>query len=302
MNPLHYGIPESPSFPFFDRKEQIYRYLIEGLSQAQVARKLKVSRQYISQVTKELEEAGLIYQMNRGGIPKRYGATGRKYESVKQHQQGITSALCRVHLIACRANIIKPPRQPVKWVKTWTLPNGTKYYLRDELLDIGRVTFEMIEGKENSLLIIYMPEKYMDAEELKEYIPRLETYAQRAANWFMKKYECQLGLLELNQKPHFAFSESNEIAAIAEKETISWGDFWIDNSEGHPEWETTDRDLAIAKAEAPKRILQLEDRVSVLEQDLNRIIGMMESLENKLGMLLNVPATPPPPSDSIEVI
>ena len=190
----------------------------------------------------------------------------------------------------------------MKWVKTWTLPNGTQYFSRKELLDIGIVTFTRIVSDSSDQLLIFMPEKYMSPGELRDYENKLEAYTQRAANWFMKRYDCQLGLLELNQKPHFAFEESNEIAAIAEKMNLSWDDFWIDNSEGHPEWETTDRDLAIAKAEAPKRILQLEQRVSTLEQDLNRIIGMMESLENKLDMLLNVPATPPPPSDSIEVI
>ncbi|RLE08956.1 hypothetical protein DRZ78_00070 [Candidatus Aerophobetes bacterium] len=293
---------EISSSLFLDTKERIYRLLIQHIRQAEIARLLGVSRQYVNQVTKELEEAGVIKCMNPGGKPKSYAATGRGYAYVKQNKAGVAPDLCRVHLVACRAMILRPPTEPIKWTKTWTLPNGTQYFLRKELLDIGIVSFVRVKSASSDQLIIFMPEKYMSPDELQDHETKLEAYTQRAANWFMKTYGCQLGLLELNQKPHFAFEESSEIAAIVKKLNLSWPNFWIDDSGGHHDWETTDKKLAIARAEAPQRILILEEKVAALENTTEKIIGSMERLETKIDELLALSQTPLKPPDNREVV
>jgi len=233
--------------------------------------------------------------------PKFYEATDRKYAYVKWIKSGIAPNACRLHLVACRAMILKPPWVPPRWTRTWQLPNGTQYFSRKELLDVGTVTFTRIQSPGKDQLIIFMPEKRATSDELKDYKERLEAYTQRAANWFMKRYDCQLGLLELYQKPHFAFPETNEIAAIAKKLNLSWKDFWIDDSEGQPEWETKDLELAMAKAEAPQRLLRLEDKVTAMEETTNRIISSIDRLENKIDELLNLSQTPIKPPDNREV-
>ncbi|MDD3492833.1 MAG: helix-turn-helix domain-containing protein [Candidatus Thermoplasmatota archaeon] len=279
----------------------MYRLLIEGVPQARVARIMGVSRQRVSQITRQLVEGGRIRCVNPRGKPKFYEATGRRPADVKAAPSGTGQPLCRVHLVACVASILEPPRRPVEWDREWTLPNGNRYFSRKEVLSGQAVCFTRMVTRSADRLIIFMPERWLTAEQLRDYKAHLEGYARSAAVWFAQRYDCQLGLLELYQKPHFAFRETNEIAAAAQLVGMTWGEFWVDDSEGQREWETTELELAMAKAQAPKRILDLERRLDSLECSTRRLLDAIPRLEGKIEQLLEFQKTPVRPPDDREV-
>jgi len=285
------------------KKAKIYNLLADGFTQARVAKILGISRQYVNKVTKELLEGGFLVCINPKGNPKLYKATGRPYIikqgkkqcSVNQIRRGRpfdALELCRVHQIVCKANIIKQPEN-VPWDNEWK-NNGTSYFQMKVVLDIGIVTFRRIKGKQSDQLVIWMPERWLSKEEMQKYLPVLKGYAQRAANWFMKKYNCTLGLLELYQKPHFAFPEDPDIVHLAKTGNFSHGNIWVDESEGSPEWETDDVELAIVKMELPKRMISLEAKVKNIERSM---VAFIERMEEILQF-----CAPLPPDEKREVV
>lgn len=285
-------------------KDRIYNLLAEGFAQTRVAKILHVSRQYISRVASDLVNNGFLVCINPKGNPKFYRATTKPYfvgkKSVNQIRRGRpfdALQLCRVHQIACKANILEQPNN-VPWKHEWQ-NNGTHYFQMKVVLDIGIVTFRRIKGTDSDLLVIWMPERWFSKEELQKYLPVLKGYAQKAANWFMKRYACTLGLLELYQKPHFAFPEDPDVVKLAGIGNFSVGNVWVDESEGSPEWETDDATLAIVKMELPQRTLALERRMNSLEESIAKISGMVNMVLDKLEEMASYPL---PPDEKIEVI
>lgn len=180
-------------------------------------------------------------------------------------------------------NIVHPIRFDFRWDKSWR-NNGTTFFQRKEVFDVGLVTIRLIKPKNDGggWVVIWMPERYLGLEELDRYKEILEGYCQRVANWFMKKTGCVLGLPELYQKPEFAFPEDPDFVELARKANVSHhGTYWVDESEGVPEFETNDVRIAKVKMELPERVLALEVKYSSL-------LEMFSRLEEKLDQVLGL--------------
>jgi len=161
------------------------------------------------------------------------------------------------------------------------------------------VTIRLIRGNGNNgrfgKLVIWMPEKYLSYEQLEFQSDILEGYCQKVANWFMKSFNCQLGLPELYQKPHFAFPDDPDFLDTAKSLNLGSDRVWVDRSKGRSEWETDDVRLAKVRMELPDRVLSLEVKVDRIESVVDRI---SVSVDRLLGLF----ETPVSPDEGRDVV
>ncbi|MDH7506269.1 MAG: hypothetical protein QHH15_00575 [Candidatus Thermoplasmatota archaeon] len=287
-----------------DLKARVYRLLCYGYSQRKIAIITGVTRQRISQITAELVKEKYIYAPDPRAKPRLYKPTDTplplKDTDVKQIRPGRKDGLtevCRAHSIAFVLPLERPPVIPVPWSKTW-VNKGTVYKQFSKIFDIGKITFRLIQGKKSSQIVFFLPEKYLTKSELKHYDRVIWRYINHVANWFQKKYACRLGLPRVYQKPEFAIPEDPEILFIGNRYNIHTEDSWVDESEGTPEWETNDIEIAKAKIESGERILSLEEKLDHLEKMFSSFENKISSFENKLNYLIDIFSKPSIPEDS----
>jgi len=264
---------------------------------------LHIDKAYVSRITKQLLHEKYIFCANPRGSPKLYAPTDKSLPlvdtSVDLLRGGRDTSpygVCRVHCISRSYLLERPPKQKVNWDSTW-INRGTTYSQLRQVFDIGMVTIRYTKGQNEKFgrLIIWLPEKYLSYEQLESDEKILDSYCQHVANWFMRNYSCQLGLPEIYQKPHFAFPDDPDFIHSAKKFNISVGDnYWVDNSDGHPEWETKDVRLAKLKMQLPERVLTLEKQMSNLKTSISQ-------LTEKIDMVVGLFNTPNPPDPLTEV-
>jgi len=262
-----------------------------------------MDKSYVSRITKQLLHEKYIFCANPRGSPKLYKPTDKPLPSVDPEltmlrggRNTTSYGVCRVHSIARSYLLERPPKQKVNWDSTW-VNKGTTYSQLRQVFDIGMVTIRMLKGQNEKYgrLIIWLPEKYLSYEQLETDEKILDSYCQHVANWFMKNYECRLGLPEIYQKPHFAFPDDPDFIHSAKKFNISVGDdYWVDNSDGHAEWETNDVRLAKTKMQLPKRVMILEKQMNDLKNSISQLTG-------KIDVLIESFNTPHPPDPLTEV-
>lgn len=287
-----------------DLKARIYRLLCEGFSQRKIAIISGVTRQRVSQITAELVKEKYIYAMDPNARPRGYTVTDKplplKDMSVKQirgGRQGDSTEICRAHSLAFILPLERPFRITVPWSKSWR-NNGTIYRQLYKMFDIGKITVRCIEGKDVSKIVFFLPEKYLTKNELERYDRVMYRYIERISNWFQKTYACKLGVPDIYQKPEFAIPEDPETIFIGNRYNINTGSSWVDASEGTPEWETNDIEIAKAKIGSGERILSLEKKLERIENMIVSFDDKISSLENKLDGLLDIFSRPCSPPDS----
>jgi len=275
---------------FLQLRLKIYRYAKDGYSQRKIASLLCISRQNVHYHIRFLVKNKYLICKNSDGYPKQYMSTDKSYnfhmESKKNERGGRN--ICRVHCIGYKCKIIRFPNVPLSGWKSFK-NNGTVYFQKVWNTDLGKVTFRIIQGKNESKLVFWIPEKYLDKDQLNHWKDIEPRYVSTFYNEFMKRYDCELGLLSPYQKPEFAFQEDNEFLFLAHKYNIKSSNAWVDESEGSPEWETNSYTLAKAKLELPERLLRLEESV-------DRIIVSVERVEVSLKRMADA-FSPPKKSD-----
>lgn len=202
--------------------------------------------------------------------------------------------VCRVHCIGYIADVVRSPVMKIRWDKTFS-NNGTSYSDKTWYTDLGVVSIRMISSRLGSRVVFWLPEKYLDGDQLSHWKTIEPRYVNVVYNEFQKRYDCVLGPIRRYQKPEFAFPEDSEFLFLAHKYNISMGNAWVDESEGSPEWETDDVELARVKMQLPERLLRLESSVDLLVKRFSRIehcLGRFESSLKNLEFLLSVPARP----------
>jgi len=266
-------------------KNDVYKLLCEGFTQSKIASLLHISRVYVSKITNKLIKENYVFCVNPKGNPKLYKPTDKPLPLCKpsvNHFSGglntLPTGVCRVHNIAMSYLLFNGSKIPIKWDKEWTIRNARLFQLR-QVFDVGMVTIRLVVSKNKpDRIIIWMPERYLSNEQLDDHIRILESYCQKVANWFMKTYHCQLGLPEPYSKMHFAFPEDPDFVHIAKKTNISKGDHtWVDDSDGHAEWETDDIRLAKIKIDMPNRVLQLENTVEKLAGSVEKLVKIFDT-------------------------
>ncbi len=256
-----------------------------------------MTRQRVSQVTADLVKEKYIYASDPRARPRLYKPTDTPLplnnsgvKQIRPGRQGPATEICRAHSLAFILPLERPFKNPVTWIKVWR-NNGTTYKQFSKLFDIGNITIRLIEGKDRSQVVFFLPEKYLTKEELNRYDSVMWRYIDRVTNWFQKRYACSLGIPDLYQKPEFAIPEDPETLFVGNRYNITTEKSWIDCSEGTPEWETNDIEIAKAKIESGERIL-------ALEQKIDRIEKMIVSLDGKIDRLFSLLTMPSRPPDA----
>jgi len=201
----------------------------------------------------------------------------------------------RLNLICVQYKILKPPKKEISGHQ-WT-NNNTKYLDYKREFECGQVTFRIIN---DIILIIWIPERVIDKEHIRDLTPKVYSEAQLYANWFQQEFCCRLGLPTIYQNYHIAFRENDPLLCDlakkhgmlkivdAENRVIAW---W-DSSKGHTEFETRDERIAETRAFAPMKILWLEDKIEDMESKIFDNIwdkiedSLISLIENKLNSAL----------------
>jgi hypothetical protein len=294
-----------------DLKTKTYRLLCEGFSQRKIAIISGMTRQRVSQITIELVKEKYIYAPNPRSRPRLYKPTDTPLplqtmsgSQIRGGRQDDSTEICRAHSLSFVLPLERPFKNPINWIKVWK-NNGTTYKQISHLFDIGNITIRLIEGKEKSQVVFFLPEKYLTKTELDRYDRVMWRYIDRVTNWFQKKYACGLGIPDIYQKPEFAIPEDPETLFIGNRYNLKTENSWVDCSEGTSEWETNDIEIAKAKIGAGERILSLEKKVDHIEKMLMSLDEKIVSIDNKfasleskldrLNDLLSRPLSPPDP-------
>lgn len=273
---------------------KIYRLLCYGHYKAQVAREVMVSKQYVQNVVKFLEKQGLI-QSQPKSYPMIYKPTDRPYpvypqKSTSERGGRQNVEIARAHALAFKFVLIGPPKKSIPWSKKW-VNNSTEFFQFKRKLSKGTVTIRAIFGKNSKTQIVFfMPEKYLTKSEIRRYERVMQNYAGKIKNWFQKSYCCRLGDPEVYQKGEIAFPEDPETIHFGNKYNLRTPSAWVDHSEGSPEWETNDIEVAKAKIEMPERVIALENQIESLHKGI-------EALNFKIDNLTNALTQPPKPDD-----
>lgn len=261
---------------------------MHGYAQSQIATILHIDKAYVCRIVNKLISENYIYCINPNSSPKLYKPTDNPLPLVDTQVDNphggchpTSYDVCRVHCISRSYLLARPPKNLVHWDKEW-VNNGTTFCQLREVFDVGLVTIRLIRGNGNNgrfgKLVVWMPEKYLSYEQLEFQSDILEGYCQKVANWFMKSFNCQLGLPEKYQKPHFAFPDDPDFLDTTKSLNLSSERVWVDRSKGRSEWETDDVRLAKVRMELPDRVLSLEVKVSGIEDTVNRIASSVERL------------------------
>jgi len=307
----------------YNQRKLIYKLLADGTPQCNVLKLLKkkhikIDKSTLSRFTKKLIENGYLKEKPRyGKKPIIYMATERNPDNFlknprkknvafdwrksgidKINGKSMFDNLCNVHLLSFWTPLLRPPASEIKWDNTTTWKNGVTISDKKVVLDIGIVTFRRIKSKNVDKLVVFLPERYLSKDEMKQYMPVLKNYAYKAISWFQKQYKCELGgLPEIYQKPHFAFPAEMEEKQLARKGLITTElGTRLDESKAFPEVEYDDDTLALYRMEAPQRILLLEEKIIKMEETMNEIIESVsmqiemiekhsEMIEKTLGMV-----------------
>lgn len=152
-------------------KQKIYKFLVEGYAQVQVAKMLNTSRAYICRITGELEANGLIKCISKNSTPKQYKKTKKQYNPLSNiklkndvlTRQRLGLSVSQVQGGCLKANIISRERPDFKWDKIYE--TKTKLFCRQKhyILDpIGKFMVRCV----NNTLCIYTPRFLVDKKDL----------------------------------------------------------------------------------------------------------------------------------------
>ena len=258
---------------------KIYKLLIEGYPKSKISRILNLSNSTVHEHVEKLEQQKIVKRIHGSKSPILYTSAQNSSTIEKNHYKNIipkivgddsSTRFCRVHCDNYVFKIIEQPKIIPPWHQKWNAKNTTYQEFTVLLNDWNRPV--RVRQIQNNLLVIFMPEMYLDAYDLKNYENILQARVLGVAAWLQKKYGYRLGLVEHYQKPHYAFPEDPSIVSLAKKFNLSTHDVWMDASDGHPEWETSDIELAKIKIEEPKLVREIITKVRAQEGVITRII------------------------------
>lgn len=291
----------------YTKKDLIYYYLIQGYPATKIKgfTDIKCDKSYVSKIIKMFKKQGYIievFEKNEKGKlrptkPKLYQKGKRDYPTkfTKSTSRSLNPKFNehpRLNLVVLYFKVFKEPKNPdflVEKGHSWTI-NNTTYVDVKHVFDVGRVTFRLINNKS---LIVFMPEHMVSSGELRHLKDKLYTRAIECSNWFQKKTGCKLGLPEIHQDYHIAIAEHDPflsemcsqygIVKIVDENNREI--CWWDRSKGYLEFETRDERIAEIKAFNPVIVSNLQDRVWMLQGQVESMLMLFDGLVDKIDRL-----------------
>ena len=252
---------------------KVYEYLTNGFSASLIAKKLGVSRQYISTIARKLENQGFVKCTNPNGNPKNYESTDKPFiqKSKLRRRRHINDVkTCRMHNISYKYSFVSIPKKNIDWGNSSPMKNNViQYSLMDIIDGVGAVRFKRIKGKNNDILIVFIIDSVdLSVDQLPIYEDIVFSRCQFCANWFMKKYGCIVEPVGIYQRVHFAFLDTFEARELSKFGNFSvGGSCWVDCSTGVPEWETDKVEYALMYAQLPEILYKVMGENIVLRAE-----------------------------------
>lgn len=239
-----------------NRRWEVYELLRESnLSQRDLVKDWKISKQAVSSAVHWLLRAGALAEVPGCGTPKRYqrGPLAERYEDAVK--SGATPRAGRltessqtvgveVHRGGVRVKVLGGPGKPVPWAKEW-VASGQKFAHLWHMFGAERYYFKLSAGRTSSTLEVYPPRKWawssFDIEKVAASRKRQTVLAIRA---FAREFQFELhGPIERHVPDEFAM----EVPGIPPFNDPRTDDAWGDESKGAGRVEFETRKPAIAK-------------------------------------------------------
>lgn len=231
------------------------------------------------------------------------GVEGRDYDSVVSRDGRLLKVL-RVHSVSYSCKVLEG-FDVDGWERVGS-PNGMEQFrLKHTFSDGGDVspclrsicvTFLYRKyGRGDGDLVIYMPEKYVFEYELDDVVDELQRWVWEARKWFMRCVGGRLSLpvqyrsMEVARK----VDDRGVVRVLREhgmvKADTEGGYAVVDESKkGFPEREFTSLDEVKADLRLPSRVLGLEDKLSRVEDVLERAVESVRVLSERQSEMLDV--------------
>jgi len=170
-----------------------------------------------------------------------------------------------------------------KYDKSWKINGVSNFLYSYPFNPVGEVKFQRIIGKNSDRVKIILPRLIWERDngDPKSF---LFDVAERCCSWFTKNFHVLLGNPVVCQKPDYAMLlDDSRLVEMAQSGTYKSYDksIMIDSSAPDclPEIESKDYDVVNGLADAPKKIVLLEHRMSKMESALGRIENSMSRIE-----------------------
>ena len=257
-------------------RREVYRLLIAGYAQVDVARELKVSRKTIHTHTKALLKARHLVVLNPRGNPKQYGPgpvpiPDSEDPTIGYGEGGNRELPISLHHIKIYFPVISKPKidlSTLVWDKIWSGSKSDTHYQRK--IPRGNVpvdqspvkSYTYHQGPDNESFQVNLEGIRAPIQEFREVYARRWAKAQEIANAFSKKAHVRFGLPREPEDPHAALPPppgiTDETLRRAKELNIRTDYASTEASDGPLEIEIQQLDLLNAYENLPNILKSLE--------------------------------------------
>jgi len=254
-------------------KLRVYKLLIEGYAQAQIARVLSISRQSVSRHTLALVKESYIRKVRGTKSPALYVKTSKPFpEDVTPPHRGLVKTPIRTHHTSRIATETHAPKRswPFFWDRT-DIRDGVEWnYVRNIVINTSEGpilvrTIRYIRGPNKSSLTVWLD---ADTIETVEQLRSHDEYSDERATLVIREIQRVTGARfsphRPMQKTHYAVDAPPEIVDTALSMGLRGRNSWFDRSQGGNDAETDKEDIAEVWFDLPR-----------IRDDLNRLNSAM---------------------------
>lgn len=256
------------------RQGEVYRRLLDGWSQAHVARRLDLDPQRISETVATLVRQGALVQDGERSYPILYrrGPRFAAFEARlrtpgKRERRGRSRQVVgRVHRQGFRMSLRPRPTLDMKWTHQWEA-SKVQFYETDYEWDGRSYLIRESRGRHNRSLRIDCPEEFVTDARERAALERLQL--ARVAS-LVRHLETEFGYQAVGPlEPMQRSEEAFRTDGISPFGRPGIDPVHADRSPGYVETETPEKELGQALRSLPAFIANVEDRLQGLEANPN---------------------------------
>lgn len=277
----------------------IVKLAMDGVPPATISKRKRLPRWKLWFHLRKAEAAGIISRVPGARNPALFQSGpnaallmgGWPYGRVGNLQGGSKGGIrTRIHAVNFVVQVLAGARSAehdVAWRKTKPWGRCPSKMCRLRIDSVGTVRIRMMGRRR---MVVYTPEFYADARQVKEVPDMLAARVQGVLVHLSKTYGYRFGAMKFAQRPEFAFPVDRpairDLLAKTRAKSAD-GKWWVDASpaSGGAEVETRDMEEAERYLAIPDRVERLEGLVADLAKHqrtdhttLERLTGVVESL------------------------
>lgn len=279
---------------------RIYALAIEGFPAKEICNLLRRDKAQVSRILKAFEKLGFLVCINPGDKVKFYEATKKSFSPddekqlstilrEKPRKKAYGGYETRVHGISFKANIISW-KKGIRWDYTWSTNHTNHYLLRKK-----DFTFIRHKGKRKDTLVIVIPDLLWNVRCKGSVTDAIRHKARLAMGAFASHYKIRLKDFVECPGTSYAIPVRNiELVKMAQRKTVYFDSgAMLDASHGVPEFE--------APLNIMQELLSLPDRVSQLEQNLNKLELTLSKISQQMDRVEKFFSNPKIPDEKRDV-